>query len=207
MVRRPLHELAQISVQPIDEKGEAVDGVEPVETDDAGYFAFELKPKTVTAICTKLSLLLRAAEVQLVPAAAKPITVAPGASVVMEVPLSTAELERLRLRIPVAVNTVTVPVPNGYGTAAAYKAQAAKAAADKVDADKAAAHQAAAGKAAAHKAAADKADAEKAAADKAAADLAAATKPAADEAAADQEAADKSAAKPPTRGGTTGKKR
>ena len=177
----------RVSVQLIDEKGQPVAGVQPIDADDSGYFAFQLKPDTVKAIgtSTKLSVLVRAGDTQLVPSAAKPVTIAPGATVLQEVALSTAELERLRLRMSVAVSTVTV-----------------KSAADKAAADKAAADKAAADKAAADRAAADKAAAERAAANKAAADKATAEKARADKAAADKAAADKSEPKP--RGGTIG---
>jgi hypothetical protein len=185
----------RVSVQLIDEKGQPAAGVDTVDADDAGYFAFQLKPETVSAIGanTKLTVLVRAGDTQLVPAAAKPVTVAPGATVLQEVALNTAELERLRLRIPVAVSTVTVTSPIA-DTSAADKAAADKAAADKAATDKAAADKAAAAKAAADKAAADKAAADKAAADKAAADKAAAYRAAAAKAAADKAAADKAAA-------------
>jgi hypothetical protein len=181
----------RVIVQPIDEKGQPVAAIKPVETNDSGYFAFELTPETVKAISTRLSVLLRAADVQLVPAEVEPVAVAPGATVVMEVSLSTAELERLRLRIPVDEDTVTVKVPDADDKAATDKAVADKAAADKAAADEAEAEKAAADKAAADKAAAAKAAADKAAADKAAADKAAADKAEADKAASDKAAADK----------------
>jgi hypothetical protein len=57
----------QVTVQLIDEKGKPVAGIEPVKTDAAGYFAFELTPETVKATQSKLSVLLRDADVQLAP--------------------------------------------------------------------------------------------------------------------------------------------
>jgi hypothetical protein len=98
----------RVSVRLINERGEPVAGVDAVEVDDAGFYAFVLQPETVKAIGadTKLTVALRDGEKQVVPAAAKPFTIAPGASAVQEVMLSTGELERLRLR----VSDLTPPV-------------------------------------------------------------------------------------------------
>ena len=191
----------RVTVLLIGEKGQPVAGVDPVETDDTGYFAFELKAETVKAISgTKLSVLLRVADVQLAPAAAEPVTVAPGATLVMEVSLSSTELERLRLRIPVAGEMVKVPADDDKN--AADKAAVDKSTADEA-ADKAAGDKTVADKEAVEKAAA----AETPVAAKAAADEAATDKMTADKTAADKKAASKSATKPTTQGGSTGKKR
>jgi hypothetical protein len=185
-----------VSVQLSDQKGQPLQGVGAVEADDSGYFAIELSPEIVkaTGTDTKLVLLLSTVDVQLVPAAFKPISIAQGADDIQDVTLNRIELERLQLRMAAAENTVTVKVSDADATAAVDKAAAAKAAADKAAADKAAADKAAADKAAADKAAAAKAAADKAAADKAAADKVAADKAAADKAAADKAAAEKAAA-------------
>jgi hypothetical protein len=165
----------QVSVQLVDQKGQAVPGVGSVAADDSGYFAIQLTPDNVKAIGgNKVGLLVRSGNDQLVPAAAQPLTVAAGAVLTQGVTLSAAELAQLRLRVPVAVGPVKIqPQPRGApvadtdtaGSSAADKAAADKAAADKAAADDAAAKKAAADKAAADKAAADKTT--KAAADKA----------------------------------------
>jgi hypothetical protein len=91
----------RVSVRLVNEHGEPVAGVDPVEVDDAGFYAFVLKPETVSAIGdAKLTVALRDGEKDLVPAAAKPFTVAPGASAPQDVTLSNSELDRLRLRVP-----------------------------------------------------------------------------------------------------------
>jgi hypothetical protein len=100
-----------VSVRLVSERGKAVDGVDPVEVDDAGFYVFVLKPETVTAIGadTKLTVALRGGEKELVPAAAKPFTIAPGVSAVQEVTLSTGELERLLLQVPDLTPPPTTP--------------------------------------------------------------------------------------------------
>ena len=92
----------RVTVRLVTEKGTAVAGVDPVETDDAGFYTFVLKPETVSAIGseTKLTIALRDGEKDVVPAAAKPFTVAPDVSTLQEVTLSSNELEQLHLRLP-----------------------------------------------------------------------------------------------------------
>ena len=91
-----------VTVRLVDDKGQPVAGVEPVTADDSGYYAFVLKPETVTALGkTNLTIALTDGQTQLVPATAKTFTVAAGAVSLQEVPLNTDELERLRLRVPV----------------------------------------------------------------------------------------------------------
>ena len=183
----------QVTVQMIDEKGQAVAGIDPVQTDDSGYFAFELTPEMVKAAQSKLSIVVRAADVQLVPAAVQPIAVAPGATQVMDVSLSAAELERLRLRLPVAPDKTTVNVSTAEVAATADKAADGTNAADKVAVDKGAADKAAVETK-------EQQPAPTKAADDAAPDKTASEKTTDEKAASD---------KPATRrkGGTTGKKR
>ena len=209
-----------VTVQVVDEKGQAVAGIDPVDTDDAGYFAFELTPEMVKTVAqSKLSVMVRAADVRLVPAAAEPIVVAAGATQVMDVSLSGAELEKLRLRIPVASGTTVVKVATAEAAPVADRtagttigdkgaagttapagardagdgAAAAKAAAEtKAAAEKAAAEEK---KAAGRKAAAEKeAEAERAA-EKEKAEREKAAKAAEDEAARAKAAAEAAAAK------------
>jgi hypothetical protein len=114
----------QVTVQLIDEKGQPVAGVEPVETDDSGYFAFELTAEMVKATQSKLSVLVRSVDARLVPAAAEPVAVTPGATRVMDVSLSAVELERLRLRLPIAPDKTTVRVSTVGATTAEDKSAA-----------------------------------------------------------------------------------
>src|SRR5216684_3502984 len=96
------HAAGRITVVLVGDKQQPV--AEPVESDEAGYYAFVLKPETVTAIGgTKLTIMLRDGTTQVVPAAAaaKPFTIAAGATAQQDVALSTAELEKLRLRAPI----------------------------------------------------------------------------------------------------------
>ena len=92
----------RVSVRLVAENGTPVAGIEPVEADDAGFYMFVLKPETVTAIGaeTKVTVALRDGEKDVVPAAAKPFTIAPDVSVVQEVTLSSSELVQLHLRLP-----------------------------------------------------------------------------------------------------------
>lgn len=92
----------QVTVRLVAEDGTPVADVDPVEADDAGFYSFVLKPETVTAIGagTKLTVALRASEKDVVPASAKPFTIAPGVSAVQEVALSDVELRQLHLRLP-----------------------------------------------------------------------------------------------------------
>ncbi len=93
-----------------------------METDAAGYFAFELTPEAVKATAqSKLSVLVRAADVQLVPAAAEPVVIAAGATRVMDVQLSSAELEKLRLRMPFSPDKIVVRPPDVVVTPASDK--------------------------------------------------------------------------------------
>jgi hypothetical protein len=141
----------RVTVLLVNEKGQSVAAVDPVDTDDSGYFAFQLKPETVTAIgvTAKLTLLVRNGDIQLVPAAAQPVTIAPGATVAEDLTLSAAELDKLRLRLTVTPGKPDQPVRVDRTTA------------DKEAADKAAAEKVAADKAAADKVAADKAETDK----------------------------------------------
>ncbi|GLR87963.1 hypothetical protein [Bradyrhizobium iriomotense] len=151
----------QVIVQLIDEKGQPVAGIEPVTTDDSGYFAFELTPDMVKAAQSKLSVLVRAADIRLVPAVVEPVAVTPGATLMMDVSLSAAELERLRLRLPIAPDKTTVKVQAARATTAeesAADASDATTAAAKSE-DQAGPTNAAADEVASGKTAADKAKA------------------------------------------------
>jgi hypothetical protein len=91
----------RVSVRLVNERGVPVAGVDPVEVDGAGFYAFVLKPETVTAIGdAKVRVALRDGDKDVVPAAAKLFTVAPGTSAPQDVTLNNAELDRLRLRVP-----------------------------------------------------------------------------------------------------------
>jgi hypothetical protein len=123
----------RVTVTLIDEKGTPVAGVEPVEADDAGYYAFVLQPQQVEAIgaTRQLTLLVGTEGGKLVPTAATPFTLASGKIRVGETRLQTAELEKLQLRV-VAKAVVRV------GKTAAAKTAAKKPAAKNVAAKKAA---------------------------------------------------------------------
>lgn len=84
----------------VDEKHQPVEGVEPVEIDDAGYYAFVVKPDVVTKIGTdrKLSIQVEREGVRIVPATANVFTIGAGTVAVNDVALSVGEMDRLKLR-------------------------------------------------------------------------------------------------------------
>lgn len=114
----------RMSVALVDERGQAVAGVGPVETDDAGYYAFVLKPEQVQAIGAgrKLTVLVRRDDVTIAPAATQPFTLASGAVAVNEFKLNGAELDKLKLR-PVFKAT-GAPVAPGPARAAKRRPKA-----------------------------------------------------------------------------------
>ena len=84
----------------VDERRQPVEGVEPVEIDDAGYYAFVVKPDVVEKIGTdhKLSVQVERDDVHILPATASPFTIGPGTVAVNDVALSVSEMDRLKLR-------------------------------------------------------------------------------------------------------------
>jgi hypothetical protein len=144
----------RVTVTLIDEKGTPVAGVEPVEADDAGYYAFVLQPQQVEAIgaTRQLTLLVGTQGGKLVPAAATPFTLASGKIRVGETRLQTAELEKLQLRVA-AKSVVRVGKTVAAPVAPVARAAPAKAAETKTAAAKPAAKKPAAKKVAAKKAA------------------------------------------------------
>ena len=139
----------RVTVTLIDEKGTPVAGVEPVEADDSGYYAFVLQPQQVEAIgaTRQLTLLVGTPGGKLVPAAATPFTLASGKVRVGETRLQTAELEKLQLRM-VAKAVVRVGKTAAAPVAPVARAAPAKAAETKTAAKKPAAKKVAAKKAA-----------------------------------------------------------
>lgn len=133
----------RVTVTLIDEKGTPVAGVEPVEADDSGYYAFVLQPQQVEAIgaTRQLTLLVSSNGGKLVPAAATPFTLASGKIRMAETRLQAAELEKLQLRL-----VAKAPVRGGKAVVAS--AAAASPAAKKDTATKPAAKKVAAKKAA-----------------------------------------------------------
>jgi hypothetical protein len=109
--------LGHLTVTLIDDAGAPVANVEPVETDDSGYYAFVLEPAQLDAIGTsrKLTLQVGADAGKLVPAAVKPFSLAAGQVIVTEARLQGSEMDQLKLR---PVFTVT-PRPVGVGGAVA----------------------------------------------------------------------------------------
>jgi len=103
----------RVTLTLIDEKGTPVAGVAPVEADDAGYYAFVLQPQQVEAIgaTRQLTLLVGSTGGQLVPAAAKPFTLASGKVGVAETRLQAAELEKLQLRLRTVARTTVAATP------------------------------------------------------------------------------------------------
>ncbi|MEO7232693.1 MAG: hypothetical protein ABJA84_00735 [Polaromonas sp.] len=91
---------AHVTVTLIDENGKPVANVPPVETDDSGYYAFVLQAAQTEAIGPdrKLTLQIGSSSGKLVPAAAVPVTLAPGKVVAAEMRLQASELDALHLR-------------------------------------------------------------------------------------------------------------
>lgn len=89
-----------VKVTLVDDKGAPVAGVEPVETDDSGYYAFILQPAQVDAIGANRNLTLQVGSDsgKVVPSAAQPFTLTSGKVTVSETRLQPGELEKLRLR-------------------------------------------------------------------------------------------------------------
>jgi hypothetical protein len=130
----------RVTVTLIDEKGTPVAGVEPVEADDSGYYAFLLQPQQVEAIgaTRQLTLLVGTAGGKLVPAAATPFTLASGRIRVGETRLQAAELEKLQLRVVAKSVLRTAPAAAKPAAESTAKPAAKKVAAKKVAAKKAA---------------------------------------------------------------------
>jgi hypothetical protein len=130
---------AHVTVTLVDEKGAPVAGVAPVETDDSGYYAFILQPAQVDAIGTNRNLTLQVGNEsgKVVPAAAKPFTLASGKITVAETQLQPSELTTLRLRASIKEVTKAVSVARGLADTAGRAAKAPAAAKTKAKASKA----------------------------------------------------------------------
>lgn len=121
---------AHVMVTLVDEKGAPVAGITPVETDDSGYYAFILQPQEVDAIGANRTLTLQIGTEsgKLVPAAAKPFTLAAGKITVSETRLQPTELDTLRLRVPIKDLSKATGVARGLAAKKApAKARAVKA--------------------------------------------------------------------------------
>jgi len=108
----------------VDEKRQPIEGVDPVEIDDAGYYAFVVKPDVVEKIGAdrKLSIQVERDNVHIQPAAANLFTIVPGTVSVNDVALSVGELDRLKLRPSFVVpRTVKRAVATGGRAAAGAK--------------------------------------------------------------------------------------
>ncbi len=91
---------SQVTVTLVDDQGQPVPGVAPVQTDDSGYYAFILQPEQVKAIGANRSLRLQLGRdsTQLVPASSQAFVLASGQVTVKEMPLRSDELDKLNLR-------------------------------------------------------------------------------------------------------------
>lgn len=96
---------ARVRVTLIDESGAAVAGIDPVQTDQSGYYAFILQPEQIEAIGANRSLSLQVGNDsdKLVPAAAKPFVLTAGQVTISEMRLQASELDQLRLRTAFSV--------------------------------------------------------------------------------------------------------
>jgi len=103
---------AHVTVTLVDEKGKPVPQVPPVETDDSGYYAFVLQPGQVEALGEQrqFSLQVERGGGKLVPAAAKPFSLASGQVTSADTRLQAGELEKLQLRFK-APQTAAAPRP------------------------------------------------------------------------------------------------
>jgi hypothetical protein len=105
-----LQAVASVSVQLVNERGDPVAGVEPVKTDAAGYYAFVLKPEVAATLAgQKLSVAVATEAAQVRPAGAEAVVVTPGASVLHEVVLNTADLQKLKLRFGADISRPSEP--------------------------------------------------------------------------------------------------
>ena len=104
----------------VDDKRQPVEGVDPVEVDDAGYYAFVVKPDVVTKMGAdrKLSIQVEREGVRIVPATGNVFTIGAGTVAVNDVALSIGEMDRLRLR-------PSFTVPRTAKVAAAARGRAA----------------------------------------------------------------------------------
>jgi hypothetical protein len=128
---------AHVTVTLVDEKGAPVAGVAPVETDDSGYYAFILQPAQVDAIGThNLTLQVGNESGKVVPAAAKPFTLASGKVTVAETQLQPSELTTLRLRASIKEVTKAVSVARGLADSAGRAVKSPAAAKTKAKASK-----------------------------------------------------------------------
>ena len=80
--------------------GSALEGVKPVEVDDAGYYAFVIDPATAASLGgqDRLSVTLQRGDKHVAPTAASNFTLKAGTVAVKDVALGDAELRRLSLR-------------------------------------------------------------------------------------------------------------
>jgi hypothetical protein len=111
----------RVSVVLVGADGRAVQGVNAVEVDDSGYYAFVIDAQTAATLGadTPLSVAVQRGEATVVPASTAGFTLATGAVSVKDVALSKADLEKLQLR-----NAATV------ATTSTTRAQAAQATAN-----------------------------------------------------------------------------
>jgi len=90
---------AQVQVTLVDESGAAVAGIDPIQTDASGYYAFILQPEQVQALAAnRLMLQVGNDSGKLVPTAAKPFVLTAGQVTISEIRLQAGELDQLKLR-------------------------------------------------------------------------------------------------------------
>jgi hypothetical protein len=87
--------------------GSALQGVKPVEVDEAGYYAFVVDPATAATLTEqdKLSVVVQRGDMHVAPTAASNFTLKAGTVAVKDVALGDAELRRLQLRGDFIVKT------------------------------------------------------------------------------------------------------
>jgi hypothetical protein len=90
----------KLTVELLHADGRGVEGVPPVQTDAAGYYAFVLDPNATANLPAgeKLSVAVRSGENTVVPGATAGFAFTRGSVAVKDVALTDAELQRLKLR-------------------------------------------------------------------------------------------------------------
>jgi hypothetical protein len=94
--------------------GSTLEGVRPVEVDEAGYYAFVIDPVAAAKLTEqdKLSVVVQRGDMHVAPTAASNFTLKAGTVAVKDVALGDAELRRLQLRADIGVKA-GVAAPEG----------------------------------------------------------------------------------------------
>lgn len=105
----------KLTVELLHADGRGVEGVPPVQTDGAGYYAFVLDPNATANLPAgeKLSVAVRSGDNTVVPGATAGFAFTRGSVAVKDVALTDAELQRLKLRVDVAAAGVAAGVASG----------------------------------------------------------------------------------------------